>query len=517
MVGAVRPTLGPLPRHTVMQRSFRDKPPELLDDGATIARRIIQLPERDEDMGAMFVRQVLWHVHEKVGDGTATTSVLFQSVYDQGVRYVVAGGNAMRLRHFLEQGTRLVLKLLSGMSVQIDGKEMLAQVAESICHDPPLAKMLGEIFDVVGEYGQFDTRSGRSRHLEREYVEGMYWKGRAHSRQMIVGRPKSRAELKDASILITDLLVEDPREFVPVLEMAKRADIRSLLITTVTVSEDAISVLLLASQNRDEFDVVAAKTPGATIMEQAGALQDLAVLTGGRPVLRRAGGMMSRVRLEDLGRARRAWADRFHFGIVGGGGDPRALRQHIGNVRTAFSRAKDRDARGKLRERIGKLMGGSAVLRVGGESEMEIRARKAVAERTADALRGAMMEGVLPGGGMALLACRPALREALGQSTDLDEAAAYRILIRTMEEPIRTILTNAGYDAGEVMGEIKHAGPGSGFNARTGQIVNMADAGIYDATAVTRQAVFSAVSGAGLALTTDVLVHRKKPVESTEP
>jgi chaperonin GroEL len=212
-----------------------------------------------------------------------------------------------------------------------------------------------------------------------------------------------------------------------------------------------------------------------------------------------------------LGHARRAWANRSYFGIVGGKGDPRALRKHIVNLRVAFSQAEDPAVRKKLRERIGKLMGGSATLWVGAASELEITARKELAQRTADALRGAIMEGVLAGGGVSLLACRPVLQRALDQSTDADERAAYRILTKAMTEPIRTIIANAGYDASEIMAETKRAEPGHGFDVRSGQIVDMAQAGIFDAASVQAEAVRSAVAGAALALTVDVLVHRRKP------
>jgi len=522
IANALRPTLGPFPRTVAIERLPRDKTPELLDDGGVIARRIIELPNRDEDVGAMFIRHVLWRLHEKVGDGTATAAVLFQSVYNQGVRYVVAGGNAMALRHYLEKGLRVVLDELTGMAVHLEGKEKLARIAETICYDPLLAKMLGEIFDIIGEYGQLEIRSGRSRELEREYVEGMYWKGGVLSYQMITARlssPKSdhtslRTEMENAAILISDLEIEDPRQLMPVIEVVMQAEIRSLLIIAGKLSDSAISLLLTASRDPAKFKAIAVKSPGMTTGDQAASLEDLAVLTGGHLLARAAGYTLSGVKIQDLGRARRVWADRTYFGIIGGKGNPRALRKHIVSLRAAFRRADDPDVRRKLQERIGKLMGGSAALWVGGATELEINARKELAQRTSDALRGAITDGVLPGGGVSLLACRPALQEMLDQSTDPDERVAYRILIKALEEPIRTILTNAGYDASEVMAEIKRADAGYGFDVRSGQIVDMAKAGIFDAASVQKAAVHSAVASAALALTIDVLIHRKTPKES---
>lgn len=514
IANALRPTLGPLPRTVAVERLPRDKTPELLDDGGVIARRIIELPNRDEDVGAMFIRHVLWRLHEKAGDGTATAAVLFQSVYNQGVRYVVAGGNAMALRHYLEKAMRVVLDELAGMAVHLEGKEKLACIAETICHDPPLAKMLGEIFDIIGEYGQLEIRSGRSRELEREYVEGMYWKGGVLSRQMITDHTSLKTEMENVAILISDLEIEDPRQLMPVIEPVMQAGIRSLLIIAGKLSDSAISLLLTASRDPAKFKTIAVKSPGMTTGDRAASLEDLAILTGGHLLARAAGYTLRGVKIRDLGRARRVWADRTYFGIIGGKGNPRALRKHIVSLRAAFRRADDPDVRKKLQERIGKLMGGSAVLWMGGATELEINARKELAQRAADALRGAITDGVLPGGGVSLLACRPALQEMLDQSTDPDERAAYRILIKALEEPIRTILTNAGHDASEVMAEIRQADAGYGFDVRSGEIVDMAKAGVFDAASVQKAAVHSAVASAALALTIDVLIHRKTPRES---
>jgi chaperonin GroEL len=508
MVATVRPTLGPLPRVVAIGRLVSEKGPEIFDDGGVIVRRIIQLQDRDEDMGAMFVRHMLWRLHERVGDGTATAAVVFQAVYDQGLRYIVSGGNAMQVRRYLEKGLRVINDELIDMATHVDGKEKLAQIAESICYDPPLAKMLGEIFNIIGEHGQLEVRSGRSRELEREYVEGMYWKGGVFSRRMILDHAKLRTEMENAAILISDLDIEDPRQVAQLVNKAVRANVRSLMIMARKFSDDAAAVLLMASKDPAKFQAIAVKVQGATVGDRSAALEDIAVLTGGHPIISAAGASLSRVEPQDLGRARRAWADRTYLGIIGGKGDPRALRAHVASLRATFDGADDPDDRRKLRERIGKLMGGSATLWVGGVTEIEIERRKELADRTADALRGAIVEGVLPGGGVSLLACRPALQQMADQSTDPDERAAYRILVRALEEPIRTILTNAGHDASEVMAEIKQAGTGYGFDVRSGQVVDVAQAGILDAASVQKEAVHSAVAGAALALTVDVLVHR---------
>jgi chaperonin GroEL len=236
-------------------------------------------------------------------------------------------------------------------------------------------------------------------------------------------------------------------------------------------------------------------------------------LTGGRPFLKAAGDSFQSLRVEDFGRARRVWADRQNFGIVGGKGNPRLLRQHMASVRASLEATTDLGLHEKLLKRIGKLMGGSATLWVGGATELEVEERVELAKRTAAAMRGAIREGVVPGGGVALLACAPFLGQMREESHDPDARAAYHILTRAMQAPLRTIVSNAGYDASEAMAEIKLAGPGHGFDVTAGQVVDMAEAGIYDATGVLKLAMFSAIASAGLALTVDVLIHRQEQPE----
>jgi chaperonin GroEL len=514
IVSAIRPTLGPRPRCVAIDKEARGDV-ELLDDGGVIARRIIQLPDRDDDIGAMLIRQMLWQLRENAGDGTATAAVLFQTIFNEGLRYVTAGGNAQRLRYYLERGMAVILDELSGMARPVEGKAQLGQIAHSICYDAELAGMLGEIFDIIGEYGRLDLRKGRGRELVREYVEGMYWDQGLVSREMVTDRAAQHTLFEEAAILISDLEFENPRYLMPALLHAHEAGFRALLVVAQKLS-DSVKAFLIANNNPEKMRLAAVKTPGVG-EDQFGALQDLAALAGGRPFIRAAGDTLKHLRADDLGRARRVWADMRMFGIVGGKGDPRALRRHIADLRGAFNQTGQKDARRKLQARIGKLMGGSATLWVGGVMDREIEMRKDRTERTAEVLRGALREGVVPGGGVSLLNCRPALTERLAQSTGPDEQAAFRILLKALEAPARTIIANAGHDASTVMAEVAAAGRGFGFDVAAGQITDMADAGIYDVAAVQKAAVHSAVASAALALTIDVVVHHKKPATSTHP
>jgi chaperonin GroEL len=513
LVKAIRPTLGPLPRYVVNDRTYGSSRAELLDDGGIIARRIIQLSNREEDMGAMYLRQVLWKMHETIGDGTATAAVMFQTIYNEGLRCIVAGVNAMRLRQHLEAASQVILEELESMVTQLNGREQYARLAETICYDPPLAKMLGEIFDIIGAYGRLDVRPGRGRELEREYVEGMYWDGGLFSREFIQDPLLGRAEVENTALLISDLEIKEPQGLLPVLDMAIGANFKTLVVIASAISDRALSVLL-SKPNREKIQAVAVKAPARDTFNRSKALEDLALLTSGRAFFQAAGDTLGTVQVDDLGQARRAWADRDNFGITGGRGDPRRLRQHIAQLRSALKNTDEPEEHKRLQERIGILLGGTAVLWVGGNSPITIEARKALAERTAEAMRGALREGVLPGGGIALLACRSALLKKKRSAKDPDEYAAHTILLNAIETPIRTLIDNAGFKPDKVLSEIDLAGPGFGFDARQGQLVDMAQSGIYDAASVVKAATFSAIHGAALALTIDVLIHIKNPPDS---
>jgi chaperonin GroEL len=517
IVGAIRPTLGPHPRHVVMDSiDYKDKKPDLLDDGGTIARRVTRLADREADAGAMFVREMLWRLQEQVGDGTATAAVLFQAVYNLSLRYISAGGNPAILQKRLQNCLYVLLDELDKLVEHVHGEEQLFKVARSACYDQDMANLLSEIFDIVGEYGRIEVRPGRSRSLEREYVEGMYWDWGAHSRTVLEKNRGSRIEMENAAVVISDLEIEDPRQLFPAIAMAVEAKIPALLIIAKKLSEKVIGFVLL-TQNAQNFKVATAKTPGWDKYEQMAALEDLAVLTGGRQFIQVAGDSLAYIQRSDLGFVRRAWVDYSNFGLIGGKGDPRQLRKHIASLRTSYENTEDIFLRDKLQARIGKLLGGSATLWVGGITERDIDAKVALANRAVSAVRGALLEGILPGGGIALLSCKPALRQKMNASQDEDERAAYRILLRAIEEPFRTIVANAGYDPSEILARIQLTGGGVGFDVNMGKVVPMVQSGVADPVNIQRSAVYAAVSSAAMALTVDVIVQHARPEKAELP
>lgn len=517
LVDAIRPTLGPRPCMVAIDRLIDNKPPELLDNGAVIARRILQLPDRSADMGAMYLRHILWQVHEAVGDGTATTAVLFQTIFNEGVKYITAGGNAMMLRRHLETGLQLILDKLDQMTVPLQGADMLAQIAETLCYNDALAEALADILDTVGENGRLEIRSGRSREIEYEYLEGSYWESKRFPLGASNVSTHGRQEFIDASILVSNLDLDKPQDLMPFLSMVHQAKINNLVLVVNTVSDGISAMLQQINQKTTELQIVATKTPGANANEQALFMEDLSILTGGQLVLKEASSTLRSVTTNDLGSARRIWLDGRHIGLVRGKGDPQLIRDRLKRLRRISQNTTDITPRRKLQTRIGQLLGGTAVLWVGAATEPELAARKEHAQRAADTLRGAMYEGVVAGGGSALLVCQSALRENAERAVDTDERAAYRILDIALEAPTRALAANAGFEPGVVMGMLAHGSTEFGFDAVSGQPINMIEAGIWDSAAVMKAAVRGAISGAALALGTDVLVQKKNPVQATQP
>jgi chaperonin GroEL len=503
LIAAVRPTLGPRPRYTAVERATRGAP-ELLDQGATIARRVIALPDRNEDVGAMLARHLMWRMEERVGDGSVTAAVLFQAIFEAGRTYVAAGGNAMALRHHLQAAERVALRELDGMALKVEGKEMLTRMALAVCFDPELAKVMGEIFDIIGEYGGLDIRKGRGRDLEREYVEGMYWDGALLSRDLSTDMAKLRAELEDAAVLVSNLEINETADLAEFLARCADAGIATLFIVARHIGTEPMGLLRL-NNNAGKLKIAAARgaMSADTVRDD---LHDLGVLTGARPFYQDAGDTIRSARPEDLGKARRIWADKDYLGVAGGGGDPRRVRQHLAELRALYGRATG-DSQTALRRRIGKLLGGAATLWIGAATEAAMETREVLAERTAESLRAALVEGALPGGGSALLACRATLRESGLLATSADEKTAYGILAKALEAPTRAIIANAGADLAHAMAGIEAAPRGYGYDVETGEVCDMARAGVLDVATVTRLALTSAVSAAAMALTTDALVH----------
>ncbi len=517
---AVKPTLGPFPRLTAVQDVMvRNNAPELLDDGGTIARRIIEIGDRDADVGAMLLRDALWKLREDVGDGTACVAALFEAVFSAGLRYAAAGGDVMELRVGLDRGMRRILSMLQSMAKPLGGEDDVVSMARMICHDEPMAQMLGEIFDVIGSHGHLDIVKGKRKSLEREYVEGSYWDSGWLSSRMITDPDRRVANVYNAALLLTNIKLsdQDVPKLAELVDMVMKHGRDSLVIVAPSVSDRVVGLLLLNGNEKEngKFATLAAKV--AEIQpRQTLDLEDMAILTGGRVINREAGESLDGIKWEDLGQARRVWASQFHLGVVAGEGDKHELRGHIIALRKSIPKIDDKYLRELTLLRVGRLMGGAAIMRVGGSTDSELTVRKDLAERTARVLRAGIEQGVVPGGGIALLDCQPSLRD---ESSSEGQGVAFRILAEAMEAPFRVILSNAGFDPSTCLMQVRMSGPKCAFDVCTGKVVDVEDSGILDVVSVLKAACRTAITTAALALTTDVLVHRRRrdPIHLARP
>ncbi len=512
MVSAIRPTLGPLSGGVAMDHLNKTKSlPEFLDDGGVIARRMIELPNRDEDMGAMLVRSMIVRQHEAIGDGTATVAVLFEAIFNAGLRYIAAGGNAMRLRRCLEGAVPLLLKALDDMAFPLIGQQAVTGMAHSLCHDDEVAEALGAAFDLLGAYGRLEIRDDYGRGVRHEDVAGNYFYSGLFSKTLVTDdAPNGYTVVENPAIFLCDFDIEDHRRLFPVLQAAHAASVRDLIIIARTLSEKAIG--LLATNNRmGKFRTIAIQLPGLNPTDKMAAVEDISLMTGAVPFLQITGESLERVTAKQFGHARRLWVDMNAFGLVGGRGDPRPLRHHLRRLKARYHNSSKVDERKTLLARIGNLLGRSIIVRVGGFTETEIKARKSLADRTALALRVAVEQGSVPGGGIALLNCRRLLEDHLSTVDDLDERAAYRILIKALAEPARTIFQNAGYDPGEIMAQLSKGRADTGFDVVTRRVVNLCEAGILDSVIVLKTSLRNAITTAAMTLTIDSLIHLARP------
>jgi chaperonin GroEL len=517
IANAIRPTLGPLPRITVLERLKRTDVPEFLDDGAMIARRIIEISPRGCDVGAMLLRHALWQMHDEAGDGTTTMAVMYQAIVQEGIRYITQYHcNAMLLRTGLEKGLKVVLTAVNAGMTPLSGKTRIENIARGMCQgDAEMASILAEIFDIVGPDGLIVVEGYDKSGLEREYIEGTYWKLSGwFSRVFVTDLAEKRTVYDDAAILISDIKLMELAQLIPAMERCIKAGIKKLVIIASEVSDTVIG-LVAKNNTAKTIESMIVRTPRVGEMERVANMEDIAALTGGKIFYSAAFSSFEDFRVEDLGHARRAWATESLFGIYGGKGDPRKIRKHIAAVRSKLILAENDRDRGDVQMRIGRLNGGTVIFRVGGIHEVQREARKAVAERAITGIRNAILGGVVLGGGAALINAQSALQAV--QARNDDEALAFRILSRALEEPLRTIAYNAGHVPDVIVERVHTAASGYGFDARSGKIVDLRQAGILDAAIVLGKALEIAVSGAAMVLTTDVIVHHAEPKESLEP
>lgn len=514
MADVLRPTLGPIARTVAVARILGNEPPEVLDSAATIARRTIQLADPFADMGGMIVRHLVWRVFERTGDGSATAAVLVQALMREAMRYVAAGYRPTSINRGIERGCAIALVELRAQARPIELPEEIAGVVAGILRSPRLAEMIGEVVDSVGPDGSIVVDDTEGTETVREYVEGVRW-SEGFVSPYLLREGETTARLVNPRVFVTDHPLDRAEHLLPALEACVEAGDRSLMVVAPEVRDSAVGLLVVNRQRGVLDGVVAVRAPSFGV-QRSRILEDIAVVTGGRCLSRDGQDRLSEVTVHDLGKARQAWATRFDFGILGGQGSKTAIRQRIAEARSELSTIEDDEyTQQKIRERIGKLAGTAAIIRVGAPTKTEQEELKARVQAAVKSARLALQQGVVPGGGAAMLACIPAL-ETLAMGSD-EEAMGIRALTRALAEPMRVIAWNAGLPASAIVHEARRRAPPWTFDVVRREWVDAWRVGLVDPLAVARTALETGVSAAKMALTADVLIRRKQAPLALNP
>jgi len=499
LANAVRVTLGPKGRNVVIGKKFGS--PLITKDGVTVAKEI-DLENNYENMGAQMVKEVATRTNDTAGDGTTTATVLAQAIFREGVKNVTAGTNPMALQRGLQQAVEVAVAELERQSKSVKSKADLANVASvSANNDREIGALLSEAMERVGRDGVVTVEESRTMETELDLVEGMQFDRGYLSPYFVTNPERMEAAREDPFILLHEKKVSSMRDLLPVLEQTAQQG-RALLIISEDVEGDALATLVV-NKLRGTIKVCAVKAPAFGDRRKA-ILEDIAALTGGKVITEDLGIKLESVMIDDLGTAKRVIVDKDNTTIVEGAGDKREIEGRIAALRRQIEETTSDYDREKLQERLAKLAGGVAVIRVGATTETEMKEKKARVEDAVNATRAAAQEGIVPGGGVALLRAAKALDKLTLE--DADEQTGVRLLRRALEEPLRRIAENAGVDGAIVIGRIDDSKGKLGYNAATGEYEDLFAAGIIDPTKVVRTALQNAASVAGLLLTTGAAV-----------
>lgn len=500
LADTVKVTLGPKGRNVVLEKSFGS--PLITNDGVTIAKEI-ELEDHFENMGAKLVSEVASKTNDIAGDGTTTATVLTQAIVREGIKNVTAGANPIGIRRGIETAVAAAVEALKNNAIPVANKEAIAQVAAVSSRSEKVGEYISEAMEKVGKDGVITIEESRGMETELEVVEGMQFDRGYLSQYMVTESEKMVADLENPYILITDKKISNIQEILPLLESILQSN-RPLLIIADDVDGEALPTLVL-NKIRGTFNVVAVKAPGFGDRRKA-MLEDIAILTGGTVITEDLGLELKDATIEALGQAARVTVDKDSTVIVEGAGNPEAISHRVAVIKSQIETTTSEFDREKLQERLAKLSGGVAVIKVGAATETELKEMKLRIEDALNATRAAVEEGIVAGGGTALANVIPAVAtlELTG-----DEATGRNIVLRALEEPVRQIAHNAGFEGSIVIDRLKNAELGIGFNAATGEWVNMIDQGIIDPVKVSRSALQNAASVASLILTTEAVVANK--------
>jgi len=497
VANAVKVTLGPKGRYVVLDKKFGA--PTITNDGVTIAREI-EVEDVFENQGAQLVREVATATNDVAGDGTTTATVLAQAIVRAGLKNVAAGANPLALKKGIETAVDSIVENIAKQAKPVDSKEQIARVATISAGDEAIGDVIADAIDKVGKDGVVNVEEGQTFGMDLEFTEGMQFDKGYISPYMVTDQDRMEATLEDPYILIANQKIGSVRDVLPVLEQVIQSG-KSILIISEDVEGEALATLVV-NKLRGTFTGVAVKAPGFGDRRKR-MLEDIAILTGGEVITEEMGLKLENTQISQLGRARRVVVSKDTTTIVDGAGDPAAIKGRINQIKSEVENTDSDFDREKLQERLAKLSGGVAVVKVGAATETEMKEKKHRVEDALQATRAALEEGIVPGGGVALLQAGDTLKL---DDYSSDEQTGARIILRALEEPLRQIAENAGLEGSVVINDVRKAKKGFGLNAATGEIVDLIAAGVIDPAMVTRSALQNAASIAKNILTTEAIV-----------
>ncbi len=510
LANAVKVTLGPKGRNVILEKTFGS--PTITKDGVTVAKEI-ELEDKFENMGAQMVKEVASKTSDVAGDGTTTATVLAQCIFHEGVKLVAAGINPMAIKRGIDKAVDVVVKELEKMAKPCKDRNEIAQVATiSANNDETIGNIIADAMDKVGKEGVITVEESKSLETYLDVVEGMQFDRGYISPYFVTDPDKMECVLEEPYILIHDKKISSMKDLLPILEQVVRSG-KPLLVIAEDVEGEALATLVV-NKLRGVLQCCAVKAPGFGERRKA-MLQDIAILTGGTLISEELGLKLENAQLKDLGRARRVVVTKEHTTIIDGAGKKEDIEARVKQIRAQIEETTSDYDREKLQERLAKLVGGVAVIYVGAATETEMKEKKARVEDALNATRAAVEEGIVPGGGTVYIRCIPAL-EKLMEEVDGDEKHGVRIIMRALEEPLRQIAENAGFEGSIIVEKVKAENGTRGFNAAKGEIEDLMAAGVIDPKKVSRTALQNAASIAGLMLTTEAMVA-EKPKKDEKP
>ncbi len=510
LADSVKITLGPKGRNVVLDKSFG--PPQVCSDGVTIAKEI-ELPDSFENMGAQLLKEAATKTNDAAGDGTTTSVVLAQAIITDGFKNVTAGSNPMAIKRGIEQAVAAVVAELGGMSQSVETRERIGQVASLSAHEEAIGETIAEAMEKVGKDGVITVEESKGLADEIEYVEGMQVDRGYISPYFITNPDRMESVLEDPTIIITDKKISAVAELLPALEKLLQVGRKNVVIVAEDVDGEALATVVV-NKLRGTLNALAVKAPGFGDRRKA-MLEDIAILTGGTVISEETGRKLDAATIEDFGQARRVSATKDETTVVEGRGSEDAIQARITQIKAQIEDTTSEFDREKLQERMAKLSGGVAVIKVGAATEIELKERKARVEDALSATRSAVEEGIVPGGGVALVRAQRAL-DNIGE-LPLDERVGVDIIRRSLEQPLKLIVENAGFEGAVVLNQVKQQADDYGYDAEVGEYGPMLERGIVDPAKVTRSALQNAASVAAMVLTTESMISEIPQPASAMP